>query len=78
MSPYQSKNGEHNVRMIQAEPDNCLWLNEEERQEDNDLYFAYINVGWGKNAHNDTWYIEEIDHLIRSGHSFKCSHLDQG
>ena len=45
--------------------------------EDDDLCLAHTDEDWGSNQPDDTWYLDEVDHMTRSGRYFKPPHLDQ-
>ena len=59
------------------EPDRCLSAANGMWWEDDDLCLAHTDEDWGGNQPDDTWYIDEVAHMTRSGRYFKPQHLDQ-
>lgn len=35
--------------------------------EDNDLHLAHTDEDWGEGLPDSSWYVEEVDHMTRSG-----------
>ena len=68
---------ESTERASGPEPDRCLVAADGMWWEDYDLCLAHTDEDWGNNQPDDTWYLDEVDHMTRSGRYFKPPHLDQ-
>ncbi|KAF5934654.1 hypothetical protein HYC85_030825 [Camellia sinensis] len=64
-------------KMTRTEPENCLSAVEEIWWDYDDLHLAHIDEEWGEDLPDNTWFVEEVNHMIRSGRYFKPPHLDQ-
>ena len=72
-----SMQAESAVSTNMPEPDRCLLNANGMWWEDDDLCLAHTDEDWGSNQPDDTWYLDEVDHMTRSGRYFKPPHLDQ-
>ena len=68
---------EGTASMIIPGPDRCLSAADRMWWEDDDLCLAHTDEDWGSNQPDNTWYLDEVDHMTRSGRYFKPPHLDQ-
>ena len=71
-----SMQAESAVSTNMPEPDRCLLNANEMWWEDDDLCLAHTDEDWGSNQTEDTWYLDEVNHMPRSGQDFKPAHLD--
>ncbi|XP_028060209.1 DEAD-box ATP-dependent RNA helicase 8-like [Camellia sinensis] len=53
-------------RMIRTEPDECLSSVEGVWWDDDDLHLAHIDEDWGEDLPDNTWYMEEVDHMTKT------------
>ncbi|KAF5934572.1 hypothetical protein HYC85_030743 [Camellia sinensis] len=72
-----SMQAESAVSTNMPEPDRCLLNANGMWWEDDDLCLAHTDEDWGSNQPDNTWYLDEVDHMTRSGRYFKPPHLDQ-
>ncbi|KAF5934569.1 hypothetical protein HYC85_030740 [Camellia sinensis] len=68
---------ESTASAIRPEPDRYLLVASGMWWEDDDLCLAHTDEDWGSGQPDDTWYLDEVDHMTRSGRYFKPPHLDQ-
>ena len=59
------------------EPDKCLLATSGMWWEDDDLCLAHADEDWASGHPDDTWYLDEVDHMTRRGRYFKPPHIDQ-
>lgn len=69
--------GTCDVNMLRIDPDASPAMTAGEWWEDSDLSHTYTNKGWKVDTPDDTWYIDEVNHIIQSGRYFKPATLDQ-
>ncbi|KAF5932738.1 hypothetical protein HYC85_028909 [Camellia sinensis] len=60
-----------------TEPDRCLLAASGMWWEDDDLCLAHTDEDWASGQPDNTWYLDEVDHMTRSGRYFKPPHLDR-
>lgn len=55
----------YDVKVIRAELDNYLLAAEGEWWANGDLHLAHTDEDWGECLLDNTWYVEERDHLTK-------------
>lgn len=64
-------------KMTRTEPNNCLSAAKGIWWDENDLHLAHTDEDWGEDLPDNTWYVEEVNQMTKSGQYFKPPHLDQ-